>query len=218
MLAQLESGRGLRLLTPAGQVLEGNVAGGKLLAGMKATEIPIVLGGNSRGSMSTAWAMTKNFSESCTYDMSVVMCAPPKGLTNIKGAILLASFASGAGYLPAAQDLVDRNLFLGGMVADHHIQFYPNSATLAGMNKWPAAFFGKGLWDRAESVEGTIAAYDRIRGPKEIVVARGPHSIETWPAEDLNYLRVRMVEFARPSCWGSRSFRTTHGSGRTSRS
>ena len=197
VLEQLESGRGVRMLTPTGQMLEGNAAGGKLLAGMKSTAIPIVLAGNSRGSMSTAWAMTKNFSESCTYDMPNVVCAPPKGLTNIKGAILLASFASGAGYLPAAQDLADRNLFLGGMVGDHHIQFYPNSATLAGMPKWPAAFFGKGLWDRAESVEGTIAAYDRIRGPKEIVVARGPHSIETWPAEDLNYLRVRMVEFAR---------------------
>src|SRR5436305_42425 len=114
-----------------GWYLEGNAAGGKLHDGMKSTAIPIVLAGNSRGSMSTAWAMTKNFSESCTYDMPNVVCAPPKGLTNIKGAILLASFASGAGYLPAAQDLVDRNLFLGGRVADHHIQFYPNSATLA---------------------------------------------------------------------------------------
>ena len=197
VLEHLESGRGLRVLTPAGQVIEGSAAGGKLLAGMKATEMPIILGGNSRGSMSTAWAMTKNFSGSCAYDLPTVVCAPPKGWTNIKGAILLASFASGAGYLPAGPDLADRNLFLGGMVADHHIQFYPNSATLAGMHKWPAAFFGKGLWDRAESVEGTIAAYDRIRGPKEIVVARGPHSIETWPAEDLSYLRARMVEFAK---------------------
>jgi pimeloyl-ACP methyl ester carboxylesterase len=197
VLEQLESGRGMRMLTPAGQLLAGDAAGGRLLAGMKADRIPIILGGYSRGSMSTAWAMTKNFAESCSYDMPIVRCAPPKGLKNIKGAILLASFASGAGYVPASPDLADRNLFAGGMAAEHHIVFYPSSATLAGMDRWPAAFFGKGLWDRAESVEGTIAAYDRIRGPKEIVVARGPHSMETWAPADRVYMQQRMVAFAK---------------------
>lgn len=205
VLEQLESGHGMRLLTPSGQLLEGSAASGRLLAGMKATQIPILLGGNSRGSMSTAWAMTKNFVESCSYDMPVPACTPAKGYTNIKGAILLASFASGAGYVPAAPDLADRNLFLGGMAAEHHIVFYPNSATLAGMARWPAAFFGKGLWDRAESVEGTIAAYDRIRGLKEIVVARGPHSIETWDPADLRYLQERMVAFAKAAVTGAAS-------------
>jgi len=197
VLAELESGEGLRVLAPGGQLLTGAAAGGKLLAGRKATEIPVVLGGNSRGSMSTAWAMTRNFAQSCTYDAPVVECSPAKALANIMGAILIASFASGAGYVPDAPDLLDRNLFLAGMAADHHIQFYPNSATLAGMTHWPAAFFAKGLWDRAESLEGTIAAYDRIRGAKEIVVARAPHSIDTWPEADLQYLRLRMVAFAR---------------------
>ncbi len=196
VLEQLESGRGMRMLTPLGQLIEGSAAGGRLMAAMKARQIPILLGGYSRGSMSTAWAMTKNFVESCSYDMPVVTCAPPKGYTNIKGAILLASFASGAGYVPAASDLTDRNLLLGGMAAEHHIVFYPNSATLAGMPHWPAAFFAKGLWDRAESLEGTVAAYDRIRGLKEIVVARGPHSIETWDPDDQRYLQERMVAFA----------------------
>jgi len=193
VLAELESGEGLRVLAPGGQLLAGAAAGGKLLAGRKAADIPVVLGGNSRGSMSTAWAMTRNFAQSCTYDAPVVECSPAKALANIRGAILIASFASGAGYVPDAPDLLDRNLFLAGMAADHHIQFYPNSATLAGMTHWPAAFFAKGLWDRAESLEGTIAAYDRIRGAKEIVVARAPHSIDTWPEADLQYLRLRMV-------------------------
>ncbi|VTU31388.1 Alpha/beta hydrolase family protein [Variovorax sp. PBS-H4] len=203
VLEQLESGLGLRMLTPSGQLIEGSAAGGRLLAGMKARQIPILLGGYSRGSMSAAWAMTKNFVESCSYDMPAVTCTPPKGYTNIKGAILLASFASGAGYVPAAPDLKDRNLFLGGMAAEHHIAFYPNSATLAGMVHWPAAFFGKGLWDRAESLEGTIAAYDRIRGLKEIVVARGPHSIETWDPEDQRYLQQRMIAFAQAAVTGA---------------
>lgn len=203
VLEQLESGRGLRLLGPSGQLIEGSAAGGRLLAGTKARQIPILLGGYSRGSMSMAWAMTKNFVESCSYDMPVVTCAPPKGYTNIKGAILLASFASGAGYVPDAPDLADRNLFLGGMAAEHHIVFYPNSATLAGMAHWPAAFFGKGLWDRAESLEGTIDAYDRIRGLKEIVVARGPHSIETWDPGDLRHLQERMVAFAKAAVTGA---------------
>ena len=118
---------------------------------------------------------------------------------------MLSSFASGAGYVGDAPDLADRNLFLGGMAADHHILFYPNSAPLAGMDRWPAAFFGKGLWDRAETLEGTVAAYNRIRGVKEIVLARGPHSIETWPESDRRYLRERMVAYAKVVVIGGRT-------------
>ncbi|MET3493380.1 alpha/beta fold hydrolase [Variovorax boronicumulans] len=205
VLGQLENGRGLRMLTPSGDVLEGNAAAGRLLAGMKANEIPLVLGGYSRGSMSTAWAMTSNYVASCTFDLPEVTCAAPRGLRNIRGAILLSSFASGAGYVGDAPDLADRNLFLGGMAADHHILFYPTSETLAGMHRWPAAFFGKGLWDRAESLEGTVAAYNRIRGVKEIVLARGPHSIETWPESDRRYLRERMVAYAKTVVVGGRT-------------
>jgi hypothetical protein len=186
-------------------LLEGPTAKGRLLAGMKANEIPLVLGGYSRGSMSTAWAMTSNYVAACTFDMPVPNCTPPKGWRNIRGAILLSSFASGAGYVGDSPDLADRNLFLGGMAADHHIVFYPNSATLAGMDRWPAAFFGKGLWDRAETLEGTVAAYNRIRGVKEIVLARGPHSIETWPESDRRYLRERMVAYAKVVVVGGRT-------------
>ncbi len=204
-LTALDTGRGLRLLTPRGELLTGDATRGRLLAGMPASDIPLVLGGYSRGSMSTAWAMTRNYVAQCSFDMPEPACTPPKGLRNIRGAILLSSFASGAGYVGDAPDLADRNLFLGGMAADHHIVFYPNSSTLAGMDRWPAAFFGKGLWDRAESLEGTVAAYNRIRGQKEIVLARGPHSIETWPASDRAYLRERMVAYAKAVIVGGRT-------------
>ena len=196
VLDQMEDGRGLRLLTPRGELLEGTGAGGRLMAGMKARQIPLLLLGYSRGSMTTGWAMTKNYAGGCSYDLPTVVCAAPKGFSNIKGAILYASFVSGAGYLPEAGDLADRNLFLGGMAADNYVAFYPNSAVLASMSQWPAAFFAKGLWDRAESLEGTIAAYDRVRGLKEIVVVRGPHSMETWPQQELDRVRARMVAFA----------------------
>ncbi|WP_445286871.1 hypothetical protein [Variovorax atrisoli] len=204
-LTALETGRGLRILTPKGELLQGEATRGRLLAGMPASEIPLVLGGYSRGSMSTAWAMTKNYVAQCSFDMPQPSCTPPKGLRNIRGALLLSSFASGAGYVGDSPDLADRNLFLGGMAAEHHIVFYPNSSTLAGMDRWPAAFFGKGLWDRAETLEGTVAAYNRIRGLKEIVLARGPHSIETWPESDRAYLRERMVVFAKGLIVGGRT-------------
>ena len=196
VLDQMDTGGGMRILTPAGQVLEGPAAAGKLMGGMKSRQIPLLLLGNSRGSMTTGWAMTKNYVGGCTYDLPTVKCSAPKGYTNIKGALLFASFVSGPGYLPDAPDLADRNLFLGGMAADNYVAFYPNSAVLANMNRWPAAFFAKGLWDRAESLEGTIAAYDRVRGLKEIVVVRGPHSIETWPQREIDRVRGRMVQFA----------------------
>lgn len=204
-LTALDTGRGLRILTPKGEVLQGDATRGRLLAGMPASDIPLVLGGYSRGSMSTAWALTRNYVAQCSFDLPQPSCTPPKGLRNIRGAILLSSFASGAGYVGDAPDLADRNLFLGGMAADHHIVFYPNSSTLAGMDRWPSAFFGKGLWDRAETLEGTVAAYNRIRGLKEIVLARGPHSIETWPASDRAYLRERMVAYAKAVIVGGRT-------------
>src|SRR5439155_8698406 len=131
----------------------------------------------------------KNYSGGCTFDLPTVTCTGPKGYANIKGAILYASFVSGAGYLPEAGDLADRNLFLGGMAADNRVAFYPNSAVLASIDRRPAVFFAKGLWDRAESLEGTIAAYDRVRGLKEIVVVRGPHSMETWPAAEIERVK-----------------------------
>jgi hypothetical protein len=53
VLAQLDTGNGLRLLTPDARVLAGSEAAGKLLGGMASTRIPILLGGYSRGSMST---------------------------------------------------------------------------------------------------------------------------------------------------------------------
>lgn len=205
VLEQLERGHGMRLLTPEGRLLQGAEAGGRLLAGQKARQIPLLLLGYSRGSMTTGWAMAKNVAGGCSYDLPTVTCSPAKGYTNIRGALLYASFVSGAGYLPEARDLADRNLFLGGMVAENHVAFYPNSAVLASMDRWPAVFFAKGLWDRAESLEGTIAAYDRVRGLKEIVVTRGPHSMETWPKQDQDLVRDRMVAFAQAAVLGRSS-------------
>ena len=119
----------------------------------------------------------------------------------------LASFVSGPGYLPEARDLADRNLFLGGMAADNYVAFYPNSAVLANMHRWPAVLFAKGLWDRAESLEGTVAAFDRVRGLKDIVVVRGPHSIETWPQQEIDRVRDRMVQFAVAAVQGRTAYR-----------
>ncbi len=205
VLDQMERGRGMRVLTPKGELLEGSSAGGRLMAGMKARQIPLLLFGYSRGSMATGWAMTKNYAGGCTYDLPTVTCSAPKAFPNIKGAILYASFVSGAGYVPDAPDLADRNLFLGGMAADNYVAFYPNSAVLASMHRWPAVFFAKGLWDRAESLEGTMAAYDRVNGLKEIVVVRGPHSMDTWPQEELDRVRARMVAFAVAAVQGRTS-------------
>jgi hypothetical protein len=215
VLDQMESGRGLRLLTPGGELLEGAAAGGRLMAGLKARQIPLLLLGYSRGSMATGWAMTKNYAGGCSYDLPAVTCDAPKGFANIKGAILFASFVSGAGYLPESHDLADRNLFLGGMAADNYIAFYPNSAVLATMKSWPAVFFAKGLWDRAESLEGTIAAYDRVRGLKEIVVARGPHSMETWPQPEIDRVRDRSVAFAVATVQGAAPASPVYRRGRT---
>src|SRR3546814_3040734 len=94
--------------------------------------------GSSRGSMATGWAMTANFDKDCDYDLAEIGCAPPRRDPAIKGALLVAEFSSGVGYLPAQTTPKDdgrgpgrdRGLFIGGIEAEHHIVFFPSSAIL----------------------------------------------------------------------------------------
>jgi hypothetical protein len=129
------------------------------------------------------------------------------GLKNIKGALMLADFSAGLGYLsaPTNREDEDRGLFLAGTETEYGIVFFPASQPLAAVDRWPALFIGRGLWDYAESLEGAIAAYDRVRGLKELVVVRGPHPFETWPEEEQERVGQRMVEFAQAVALGKRS-------------
>ena len=207
VITELRTGDGVRLLTPAGIELQGKAATAALLAGARPDRMPILLGGSSRGTMATGWAMTRNFDATCDYDLPVVSCGPPVGLKNIKGALMLSDFSAGLGYLtaPTNPEDADRGLFLAGTETQYNIVFFPASQTLAGMARWPALFIGRGLWDYAESLEGAIAAYDRVHGLKELVVVRGPHPFETWPEEEQQRVGQRMVEFARAVALGRRS-------------
>lgn len=202
VLASLRSGTGLRVLTPQGHVYSSTAAA-KALRG-NAGELPTLLLGNSRGTMASGWAMTLNFHQDCSYDQPEIICKPPLRDDSIKGALLMAEFTSGPGFVsstPTPGDEgrglgKDRGLFIGASQLEHHIVFFPGSAILAGMHTWPAAFFVRGLWDYAASLEGTIASYDRVPGLKELVVVRGPHPFETWPDADKERVRTRMLTFA----------------------
>lgn len=201
-LASLRSGDGLRVLTPQGKVYDG-AAAARALRG-RVAELPTLLLGNSRGTMASGWAMTLNFHQDCSYDLPEIACKPPLRDPSIKGALLMAEFTSGPGYVsatPTPEDEgrglgKDRGLFIGASQLEHGIVFFPGSAILGGMHTWPAAFFVRGLWDYAASLEGTVASYDRVPGLKELVVVRGPHPYETWPETEKQRVRGRMLAFA----------------------
>jgi fermentation-respiration switch protein FrsA (DUF1100 family) len=72
----------------------------------------------------------------------------------------------------------------------------PTSEILANIDKWPAVFFGQGLWDSYQSPEGTYEAYRRAKGLKELVFYRGPHSQKEMGAKFEAYLTNKMTEFA----------------------
>jgi len=202
--------RHARALTPmynekaAAALGRGLAATGALMAGVNADQLPVMLAGSSRGTMATGWAMTRNFDRACDYDLPDMPCAPAAGLSNIKGAMLLASFVSGPGYLtwPTTQSDTDRGLFIGGSELRYHIVFFPSSAVLAGIHTWPALFIGRGLWDYAESLRGSIDAYDRVSGLKELVVVRAPHPFEVWPEAERERVAARMIAFARAAVLG----------------
>jgi hypothetical protein len=162
----------------------------------------VLLLGNSRGTMATGWAMTMNFDRNCTFDESAISCAGPVGDRSIKGAILFAEFTSGPGYNPDRQSVEDegrtgrdRTLWIAANAVELNIVFYPSSAILGGMEKWPAVFFARGLWDYAAALQGTVDSYSRVKGPKELVVVRGPHPFETWPASEQRRVQDRAVAF-----------------------
>lgn len=205
IIASLRTGAGLRALSPRGVIVDGRAAAAEIRGGAGDAGLPVLLLGNSRGTMATSWAMTMNFDKDCSYDLAQIACKPPAGDRTIKGAILVAEFSAGAGYVPAQTSAVDdgrgpgrdRGLFIGGIEVEHNIVFFPSSAPLAGIAKWPSAFFARGLWCYASGLEGTIDAYSRVRGLKDLVVVRGPHPYETWPEQEQRRMQERAIAYAQ---------------------
>jgi hypothetical protein len=197
VIADLKTGAGIRVLTPKGEERKG-LAAVNLLTGGNG-EIPVVLFGGSRGTMSNGFAMARNFDKACDYDLPVISCGPAVGLKNIKGAMNVADYTPGMGYLTSPTDERDslRPLFTAGTQAEYAIVFFPSSAILASVSKWPALFIGRGLWDYASSLEGTIDTINRVKGLKELMVVRAGHPVETWPDEEKDRVMVRMIAFAR---------------------
>src|SRR6185437_9767839 len=99
IVADLRSGAGLRALTPAGAVTTGQAAAAAVHGSAPAKGLPVLFLGSSRGTMSSGWAMTINFDKDCSYDLPTISCKPPVRDASIKGAILIADFSSGVGYL-----------------------------------------------------------------------------------------------------------------------
>jgi hypothetical protein len=204
IVADLRSGEGMRALTPAGNVVTGQPAAAAIRGNGPTAGLPVFLMGSSRGTMSSGWAMTINFDKDCSYDLSNISCKPPLRDPTIKGAILIADFSSGVGYLEGQTTPKDdgrgpgrdRGLFIGGIEVENNIVFFPSSAILAGIHKWPSAFFARGLWCYADGLEGEMDSYNRVRGLKDLVVVRGPHAFETWPTEEKTRVQERIVAYA----------------------
>lgn len=198
VVSAFRTGKGLRVMTPAGTTLAGKPAVTALLGPVVGDRLPIVLAGSSRGTMATGWAMARNFDRACDYDLPSKACGPAVGYRNIKGAMQLSDFSAGPGYISEHTDEADerRALFIAGSEDALHITFFPSSEVLASIPKWPALFIGRGLYDYAESLEGAIAAYDRVKGLHELVVVRAPHPIEVWPRGERDRVIDRMIVFA----------------------
>lgn len=188
-LDALESGEGLRLVTPDGRAAAGSDAGGLLLGGRAASDIPIILAGPSQGSMVVSFAMHDAIVGDCSFDAAELACGAPLDY-NVKAGMLLAEFAKGPGYAPA------RVLREGAFRTDYQIAYLPTSEIMAHVGEWPAVFIGRGLWDFAGGLEGTLDLYGRAKEPKELVVVRGPHSENEYGAENVAHMRARMVAFA----------------------
>ena len=212
IVAALRNGEGMRALSPANRLLTGHDAARMARAAPSNGGLPVFLLGSSRGTMASGWAMTIDFDRDCSYDMPQIHCGPPRRDPGIRGAMLVADFSSGVGYIEAQttrkDDLRgvgrDRGLFIAGMEEEHDIVFFPGSAILAGIAKWPSAFFARGLWCYADGLEGEMDAYTRVRGLKDLVVVRGPHEFGEWPAAEQRRVTRQMIAYARAVLLGAK--------------
>jgi pimeloyl-ACP methyl ester carboxylesterase len=213
IIATLRTGRGMRALSPKAEETQGHAAATAVRGGPTDVALPVFLLGSSRGTMASGWAMTINFDKDCSYDLATIHCGPPVRDPSIKGAILIAEFSSGVGYLPKETTAVDdgrgpgrdRGLFIGGIELENNIVFFPSSAILGGISKWPSAFFARGLWCYADGLEGTVESYNRVHGLKDLVVVRGPHPYETWPDMEKERMQERMIAYARAVVLGQKT-------------
>jgi pimeloyl-ACP methyl ester carboxylesterase len=195
----LRTGAGVRTLGPDGELRTGPPAVRELLPRRASVgRMPIILGGSSQGAMATAWAMNANFNGWCELDLPDRPCHPPAGHRNVKGAVLLAAIFGGFGD-PA--DLV----YSAAEREVNHIVFLPTSEPLAGIGSWPAAFFGKGLWDDVQGPFATFDAYRRAGPLKELLFVRGPHSEVEHGAANVALMQDRAAEFAVRAALGKPS-------------
>jgi pimeloyl-ACP methyl ester carboxylesterase len=200
----LKTGNGVRVLGPDGKVRTGGSAVRQLVRPGQAQRMPIVLGGSSQGSWTTQWAMDANINRWCEFDLPNRPCHQPWGYHNIKGAILLASLPGFTGTQEELPYEAARREIL-------HIAFIPTSEPLAHIGSWPAALFVKGLWDevpgglRAGPGGGpfpTFNAYLRVRGMKELLFLRGPHSEIMWGPANVAIAQHRVVRFSIDAIFG----------------
>jgi len=212
VVESLRSGEGMRALSATGELTAGRAAAEALRGGPTGDGLPVFFLGSSRGTMSGGWAMAMNFDRACTYDQAEITCEEPRRDPSIKGAMLLAEYTSGTGYVPAETTPKDdgrgpgkdRELFIGGIEAEHNIVFFPSSGILSSMSRWPSVFLARGLWCYADSLEGSMDSYSRVDGPKELVVVRGPHAFTTWPEEEKARVIDRMIEYGKAAVFGYR--------------
>lgn len=184
----LTTGAGVRTLAPDGTLRSGRRAVRKLLPRRAAARMPIILGGASQGALATEWAMHANVNRWCELDLPARPCHDPDRRRNVKGAVLLAALFGGFGD-PA--DLA----FAAAQREVNHTVYLPTSEPLAGIGRWPAVFFGKGLWDEVQGPAATFDAYRRARAA-ELLFVRGPHSETAHGPANVALMQDRAVRFA----------------------
>ena len=198
-LEQLDTGEGFRALLPSGEVLSGKAAANAVLAGARAREMPVVVGGYSRGSYATAFFMHKNAVEDCDLDLTDGGCRPARGWSNVKGAILYGPNAGGLGWRVAGHDLIE-----GALRSEFTTTYYPDGGVLAGIACWPALQVVRGTWHNVEGLEGSFDSYPRGTGLKDIFVFLGPHVLNTQNPENMRLSGARMAAFATAAALGRR--------------
>ncbi len=191
ILRGMESGEGLRVALPDGTTRQGSEAAGLLMSGYRTlSELPVFLGGASQGCLVSIWATLKLLGIACDFDRPEGDTSEPPTKVDFKGALLMAAFAGGMAYRSPQDSLQE-----AARRVEFNTQMFPSSETFASIPEWPGLLILRGLWDFAESIEGSLAAYKRATGPRALVTVRGPHGESEWGRQNMAYAGAEMVRF-----------------------
>ena len=195
ILLALESGNGLRFLSPDGVLVREPFGGGELIRQKNSEQVPVFLLAASDATSIAALSLHKQESSFCQPWLNDHSCSNPDDYNiNIQGAILLSDTLSQLVFQEPFNDAVLEEAILR---EKFKTMTQPSSEIFEALDRWAPVFLGRGLWDEITPPQAAFELYSQLPQGKELVFVRGPHGETQWGKKNVNDMSRRITSFAK---------------------